>query len=170
MNRRYAAALALAAGAVLLAGALFRPKPPRPTQQAAAPQPAAVRGTEMRQISDFLSARAQSVARHLVWVGSAQATGVQWTDGQIVTIGTAGTSGRARTYVRDPEQELADQTVTDFEPAAELPSAAAFTGYSSDDGELWLDPARQDQVAYVVSEDGGDVEAWPRTETLIGCD
>jgi hypothetical protein len=41
----------------------------------------------MRQISDFLSARAQGVSRHLVWVASAQATGVQWTDGQIVTTG-----------------------------------------------------------------------------------
>jgi S1-C subfamily serine protease len=41
----------------------------------------------MRQISDFLSARAQGVARHLVWVDSAQATGVQWTDGKIVTVG-----------------------------------------------------------------------------------
>ena len=87
MNKRYAAALAVAAVAVLVTGALLRPKPPAPEHAEAQPQP--VRGTEMRQMSDFLSARGKTAAAHLVWVASAGATGVQWPDGQIVTVGKA---------------------------------------------------------------------------------
>src|SRR5687767_5381249 len=87
MNRRYAAALAAAAAVLLVTGGLLRPRAARPKHAEAAPPPVVVRGTEMRQISDFLSARAQGAARHLVWVDSAKATGVQWTDGEIVTVG-----------------------------------------------------------------------------------
>jgi hypothetical protein len=76
----------------------------------------------------------------------------------------------ARMYVRDPDDVLADQTVTGYEPEAELPDAARATGYSSSVGELWLSNQDQDTVAYLVSDDGDQVEAWPRTRTIVGCD
>ena len=84
-------------------------------------------------------------------------------------LGTPGTNGHARTYVRDPEHKLSAETLTAFDAKARLPIGAGFTGYSSDDGELWLDPAAQDRVAYLVPS-AGPVEAWPRTKTLLGCD
>ncbi|HYO82338.1 MAG TPA: hypothetical protein VES20_13120 [Bryobacteraceae bacterium] len=85
-SQRYAAALAIAAGAVLAVGSyLRRPEPPKKVE--AAPPAFAVRGSEMRQISDYLADRARRTAPHLVWVPSAQATGVRWTTGQVVTSG-----------------------------------------------------------------------------------
>jgi S1-C subfamily serine protease len=59
----------------------------------------------MRQISDFLSARAQGVARHLVWVASAGASGVQWTDGQIVTLGRGSTIVRTASVTTPSEPQ-----------------------------------------------------------------
>ena len=89
-NRRYAAALAIAAGAILAIGSYFRPRPANRGHEAtkaapAAPQPVS-RGSEMRQISDFLRERGRRAAQHLIWVPSVGATGVQWTSGQVVTI------------------------------------------------------------------------------------
>ena len=83
-------------------------------------------------------------------------------------LGTA--DGRPRMYVRDPEGVLDDQTVSDFEPDSGLPSAARSSGYSSRVGELWFATANEDSVAYVVSSGGDQVEAWPRTKSLVGCD
>jgi hypothetical protein len=85
MNKRYAAALGVAAAVVLIAGSIVRPRPHLPKAVPTA-APAQARGTEMRQMSDFLSARANAAANHLAWVASAEATGIQWSDGQVVTV------------------------------------------------------------------------------------
>ena len=80
------------------------------------------------------------------------------------------TDGRPRMYVRDPDGVLDDQTVAGFQPDAELPDEARSSGYSSPVGELWFASADEETVAYVVSSVGDEVEAWPRTKSLIGCD
>jgi hypothetical protein len=51
---------------------------------------------------------------------------------------------------------------------AALPENAEFTGFSSETGELWFVPGDQEPCAYVVSDD--HVEAWPRTNQVLGCD
>ena len=88
MNNRYVAALAIAAVVVLVAGSLIRPhatpKPPAPVEPA--PQPRPIRGSDVRQISDFLGERGRRLASHVVWVPSVQASGVVWTTGQVVTV------------------------------------------------------------------------------------
>lgn len=43
-------------------------------------------------------------------------------------------------YVRDPHGVLADKTLAKYGADASLPEAAEDTGYSSEDGELWLVP------------------------------
>lgn len=75
-----------------------------------------------------------------------------------------------RLYVWDPEGILDDVTWVGSTDDADLPDDARSTGYSSDLGELWLAPSDQDVVAYLVSEDGDEVEAWARTDRIIGCD
>ena len=77
--------------------------------------------------------------------------------------------GRPRTYVRDPDGVLADSTESSFQDDAGLSASARSSGYSSEVGELWFDAVDRDRVAYVVTPDG-DVEAWPRTTGLLGCD
>lgn len=72
-------------------------------------------------------------------------------------------------YVRDPHGVLADKTLAKYDADASLPEAAEDTGYSSEDGELWLVPDDKNPVAYLVSDDK-HVEAWPRTQHLLGCD
>ena len=75
----------------------------------------------------------------------------------------------ARMYVRDPDGILAGRTVATYVDDAPLPQKARFTGYTSDVGQVWL--ADDEEVAYLVSdEDGKQVEAWPRTKTVLGCD
>lgn len=83
MKKSYVAALAMAAAAILIAGALIRPRPALKPAPAVA-QPAQSRRGQMRQISDFLAERASSSAIHVSWVHSSQASGVRWPDGQIV--------------------------------------------------------------------------------------
>ena len=83
-------------------------------------------------------------------------------------LGTTG--GQPRMYVRDPHGVLDEQTVAGFQPDAKLPEQALSSGYSSPVGELWFAAADEDTVAYVVSDGGDRVEAWPRTKSLIGCD
>lgn len=105
MRKGYVAALALAASLILIAGVLVRPKPAarasaapaaaasatavkeQPAQAPPAPLPS--RRGQMRQISDFLSERGTDVARHVVYVSSAQASGVLWPDGRLITAAPA---------------------------------------------------------------------------------
>ena len=75
-----------------------------------------------------------------------------------------------RLYVWDPKDVLGDRTLAGSTDDADLPDDAESTGYSSELGELWLAPSDQDTVAYLVSEDGDEVEAWARTDRIIGCD
>lgn len=106
MNKGYAAALAVAAVAVLATGTLLGPRPQRPkAPDPAPPQPAPVRGSEMRQMSDFLASRARSATEHVVWVASAQATGLVWTDGQIVTVGTPPTVVRTASVATEAQTQ-----------------------------------------------------------------
>ncbi|MDQ4052820.1 MAG: hypothetical protein M3237_08970 [Actinomycetota bacterium] len=83
-------------------------------------------------------------------------------------IGTTG--GQPRMYVRDPEGVLDHLTVSSFQQDAGLPDEARSSGYSSPVGALWFAPADEDSVAYLVSNEGDQVEAWPRTTSLVGCD
>ena len=86
-------------------------------------------------------------------------------------LGSASTNGTPfRTYVRDPQGVLREQTDMGFDADVQLPEGARDTGYSSAEGELWLAETDQDRVAYIVSTDGQQVEAWPRTRPPVGCD
>lgn len=82
-------------------------------------------------------------------------------------LGTA-SDGTSRQYVRDPDGVVADKTLAEYQPSASLPDDAEDTGYSGEIGELWLVPENPD-LAYIVSGED-DVEAWPRTRQLLGCD
>jgi hypothetical protein len=76
-----------------------------------------------------------------------------------------------RQFVRDPEGALDIPALQmGFRPDADLPPGAAPTGYVNDGTELWFAPSDQDQRAYLVSESGSRVEAWPRSAQTIGCD
>jgi hypothetical protein len=77
-------------------------------------------------------------------------------------------SAERRMYVRDPDNVLAEHALGDFSARATLPANAEFTGFSSDLGELWVVPDGQEPFAYLVSDDR--VEAWPRTDQVLGCD
>lgn len=78
---------------------------------------------------------------------------------------------RKRTYIRDPEGVLRDAALTaKFRGDAVLPAAAEATGYENDGTELWFAPSDSDSTAYLVSDGGQRVEAWPRDIAGIGCD
>jgi hypothetical protein len=117
MNKRYVAALGIAALVILVLGAWFRPKPhtaqPKPAEAQAAPVPPPSRRGQMRQISDFLSERAQESADHLVYVASAQATGIVWTTGQVVTVAPG--SALVQTAAVTPSTEPAPVTLAPTE-------------------------------------------------------
>ncbi len=82
----------------------------------------------------------------------------------------AGTPGVAQ-YVRDPEGVLDRADLrTAFRPNAVLPPDAEPTGYQRNGTELWLADSDRHLMAYLVSEDSGRAEAWPRADPPIGCD
>lgn len=118
MNRRYVAALGVAAAIILVLGAWFRPRP-HTAQPKAGPEaqlqpiPPPSRRGQMRQISEFLSERAQETADHLVYVASSQATGIVWTTGQVVTV--APQSALVQTVSVTPSQEPAPVTLAPTE-------------------------------------------------------
>ena len=69
-------------------------------------------------------------------------------------------------YFRDPAGVMSNWTTTTFDPAAQLPSSAADTGFRTGSWSLWIDPGND---AYVVATD--HVERWPRSkDPFIGCD
>lgn len=88
-----------------------------------------------------------------------------------VTIGTplgASTSGSApRSYYRDPDGLLYDETLTSrLDLDADRPATAIDTGYRQGDRALWFDEA-DDGFVYVV--DGDRTEAWPRRNDPVYC-
>nr|MDT0663349.1 hypothetical protein [Micromonospora sp. DSM 115978] len=83
----------------------------------------------------------------------------------------SGESGQRRQFVRDPEGVTGVPELRQgFRADAELPTDAAPTGYENDGTELWLAGSDQDVRAYLVSESGEKVEAWPRADPPVGCD
>lgn len=75
-----------------------------------------------------------------------------------------------RVYIRDPEGVLPEgQVQARFQADAALPADARPTGYENDGRELWFAPGDEDATAYLVTEDGDTVEAWPRATRGYGC-
>jgi hypothetical protein len=63
-------------------------------------------------------------------------------------------------YVRDPDNVFGDAvTAAAFDPNAELPEAAADTGFRHGGTALWVDPSDPSSI-YLVA--GLSVERWPR--------
>jgi hypothetical protein len=76
--------------------------------------------------------------------------------------------GRADWYVRDAGNQLPDHLQGEFDPAATLPTDAAFTGWSRDGRRLWL--GRDKEAAFLVEvDDPGSVERWPAAKEPILC-
>jgi hypothetical protein len=75
-------------------------------------------------------------------------------------VGTGyGTSHRHTTYVRDPKRVL-PANGTAFVTVTSVPAGTQPTGYTLNGIALWLgaDDAR---FAYLVSDNGADIERWP---------
>jgi hypothetical protein len=66
-------------------------------------------------------------------------------------------------FVRDPDDGLAEYTAASFDADAELPDDAVRTGFTNAEVELWL--AGDHSTAYLV--DGNTVEAWPAVEPFV---
>lgn len=74
-----------------------------------------------------------------------------------------------RQYVRDSADKISDELLRGvLDLNAELPDGASYTGYYTDDVQLWLGPDRGDRFVYVVG--GGTVERWPRAVESIACE
>ncbi len=87
-------------------------------------------------------------------------------------LGSVNESGRdVNQYLRDPEgvfTRLTDRLRSTYEPNADLPSDAEFSGYVRDGVELWVSQSQIDKAIYMV--DGARVERWPKAEPIILCD
>ena len=69
-------------------------------------------------------------------------------------------------YIRDPYDDLADQTVMSFDPDAPLPDDAVDTGLLNDKWRLFTIPTG---LAAYMQTGRGTYERWPRTRDEIGC-
>ncbi len=80
-------------------------------------------------------------------------------------------SGRdVNQYIRDPEgvfTQLTDRLRSTYDPNANLPSDAKFSGYVKNSVELWISQTQLDRAVYMV--DGSKVERWPKAEQIILC-
>ncbi len=72
-----------------------------------------------------------------------------------------------RTYVRDTEGVFAAISKSRFGADVTIPAIATDTGFSSRYGNLWID---QDMARVVYVRGKDRVEAWPRTDHVVGCD
>ncbi len=73
-------------------------------------------------------------------------------------------------YVKDPFGDLSrygSRPPVGFEPDADLPSDAEFSGYVKNGVELWISQKQLDNAVYMV--DGSAVEKWPRADPMFGC-
>lgn len=72
-----------------------------------------------------------------------------------------------RQYVRDPEGELdTTRLLAPYDAGSSLSRDAAFSGYRTDELQLWVGA---DVEIYVYLVSGPRVEAWPRAETFFDC-
>ncbi|HEV3484144.1 MAG TPA: hypothetical protein VG106_01970 [Vicinamibacterales bacterium] len=98
-------------------------------------------------------------------------TGTGCPDGEVVLLhlgwplGTPELRGPARQYIRDPNGTIVTGSEP-FDPTANLPSSARFSGYRRGDVELWL-ASDADEFVYVVFDD--HTERWPRMVESFGC-
>ena len=87
-------------------------------------------------------------------------------------LGSVMESGRdVNQYLRDPEgvfTQLTDRLRSTYDPNADLPSDAKFSGYVRDGVELWVSQSQIDNAIYMI--DGSRVERWPKAEPIILCD
>ncbi len=82
-------------------------------------------------------------------------------------LGTAAESAeQIRQYVRDPEDVLG--MADEFDRQASLPEGSTFTGFTTDDVELWLGPDNGDAAIYLVFAPEV-VQHWPRSAEVIAC-
>ena len=72
-----------------------------------------------------------------------------------------------REYVRDQDGLASNALTGPFEPTADLPSDAVFTGLVSGSAQLWFSASDQDRYAYIVT--GSSVERWARAPELLAC-
>ena len=73
-------------------------------------------------------------------------------------------------YVKDPFGDLSrygSRPPVGFEPDADPPSDAEFSGYVKNGVELWISQKQLDNAVYMV--DGSAVEKWPRADPMFGC-
>lgn len=86
-------------------------------------------------------------------------------------LGSVMESGRdVNQYLRDPEgvfNGLEDRLRSTYDPNADLPSDAKFSGYVRNGVELWVSQSQIDIAVYMV--DGSTVERWPKAEPIILC-
>lgn len=84
-----------------------------------------------------------------------------------VPLGRPTTKSSVVGYIRDPEGVFGHRaTSAAFDEDAELPAAAADTGYRQDDAALWMRPGNE-LFIYLVYED--HIEAWPRADHSSAC-
>ncbi len=86
-------------------------------------------------------------------------------------LGSVMESGRdVHQYLGDPEgifAQLTDRLRSTYDPNADLPNDAKFSGYVRNGVELWVSQSQIDEAIYMV--DGSRVERWPKAEPIILC-
>ncbi len=99
----------------------------------------------------------------------------EWQDAHFLSVAwppnsdESSTTGR-RQYIRDPEGVLPQTELQErFLADAELPADARTTGYQNDGWELWFAASDDSATAYLVTDKGNKVEAWPRDTTGVAC-
>lgn len=105
-------------------------------------------------------------SRHCDWE-SAVFLNVVWPLGSTYEIGPD--ARPIYQYVRDPEAVLGEAADLsgDLVLDSQMPEDAEFTGYHTDQAELWFGPDDGDRYAYLDTDRG--VERWPRAREPVGC-
>ena len=99
----------------------------------------------------------------------------EWESANLLVIGSplgsVMESGRDENqYIRDPEgvfSQFKARFRATYEPDAQLPGDAEFSGYVKNGVELWISQSQLDTAIYMV--DGSSVERWPKAEPIILC-
>lgn len=78
------------------------------------------------------------------------------------------TAADTREYLRDPDGRVPEERLLgELDLDVEMPEDAQFTGYSTDEVELWFGPDEGNKFSYLKTGDG--TERWPRAEEAIAC-